>query len=287
MNSFLQFKNSIFNTLYMIFCGFEECVPSHSFGPAIRNCYLIHFCLDGKGTYFVKDKEYNIKKGQGFLIYPNEVTFYKADEKDPWTYLWVAFSGSRAEEYLNLCGLDEDNLVFNSNNGDRLKKYVELMLEQKEVGVKTEFFIQGLLFQFISELILEECNMEQKYLESFKLDYNLDNLYIQKALEYVNLNYKNSITVNEIANYLNLNRSYLTHIFKKNLNMTPQEFLLKFKITKASELLHVTDYSICAISNILGYESESSFIKIFKKFTGVSPSKYRKDKLYNFNNIKF
>ena len=69
--------------------------------------------------------------------------------------------------------------------------------------------------------------------------------------------------------------------------MTPQEFLLKFKITKASELLHVTDYSVCVISNILGYESESSFIKMFKKFTGVSPSKYRKDKIYNFNNIKF
>ena len=162
MNSFLQFKNSIFNTLYMVFCGFEECVPSHSFGPAIRNCYLIHFCLDGKGTYFVRDKEYNIKKGQGFLIYPNELTFYKADEKEPWTYLWVAFSGSRAEEYLNLCGLDQDNLVFNSDKGNQLKKYVELMLEQREVGVKTEFFIQGLLFQFISELILEECNMEQK-----------------------------------------------------------------------------------------------------------------------------
>ena len=128
--------------------------------------------------------------------------------------------------------------------------------------------------------------LKKNYLETLNKEYNIDNLYIQKALKYINLNYENSISVNEIANYLNLNRSYVTYIFKKHLNITPQEFLLKFKVIKAAELLHITDYSIRVIANVLGYSTESSFCKTFKKIMGVSPARYRKDKKHNFNNIK-
>lgn len=270
----------------MLFCGIEECKPLHSFGPIARNCYLLHFCLQGKGIYRVKDKVYNIKQGQGFLIFPGEITFYQADENNPWTYIWIAMSGSRTEEYLKLCGLDSDNLIFTSNNGEKLKNYVEAMLTQNSIGIKNEFFIQGLLFQFISELILTNGQNNKLNQTILGENYNIDNLYIQKTLEFVNLNYNSSLTVNEIANYLNIHRSYLTYIFKKNLNFTPQEFLLKFKSIKAAELLHTTDYSIQIIADILGYGSESSFCKAFKKSVGVSPAKYRKDKLYNFNDIK-
>lgn len=285
MSSFLEFKNNIFDNFYMVFCGIEECVPLHSFGPAVRNCYLLHFILDGKGTYRVRDKEYHLGKGEGFLIYPNDITFYQADEKEPWVYLWIAFSGYKSEEYLKLCGIDYENLICRSDKGEELREYVEIMLEQKKVEIKNEFFIQGLLFKFISALILEDNNIAKQD-TSVKINYNLDNLYIKKALEYINLNYENSITVNEIANYLNLNRSYLTYIFKKNLNVTPQEFLLNFKTIKAAELLHITDYPVQAIANVLGYGSESSFCKAFKKIMGTSPAKYRKDKIHKFNNIK-
>ena len=168
MNSFLEVKNSIFYTFYMVFCGIEKCISLHSFGPAVRNCYLLHFCLDGKGKYYVREREYHIGKGEGFLIYPNEVTFYQADEEEPWTYIWVAFSGARAEEYLKLCGIDFENLVFKSDKGDELKKCVEIMLQQKEIGIKNEFFIQGLLFQFISLLILENNEVKKKLFGNIK-----------------------------------------------------------------------------------------------------------------------
>ena len=109
---YLEQTNNQHVDLSLCFCGMEICESSYGFGPAIREQYLIHYVLDGKGTYSVGNKTYNIKKNQGFLIYPNELTYYEADKYDPWTYIWVGFNGIKAEQYLNYANLDNKNLIF-------------------------------------------------------------------------------------------------------------------------------------------------------------------------------
>ena len=73
--------------------------------------YLIHYVLSGKGHFRFHDKEYRLEAGYGFLIQPNELAFYQADAKDPWSYLWV-LAGSRAEEYLHSMGLSDRHPIF-------------------------------------------------------------------------------------------------------------------------------------------------------------------------------
>lgn len=70
-------------------CGCSQTAPLHSFGPASKPHYLIHYVLSGKGHFRFHDKEYRLEAGYGFLIQPNELAFYQADAKDPWSYLWV------------------------------------------------------------------------------------------------------------------------------------------------------------------------------------------------------
>ena len=81
----LQLTGSKFRDLYLCFCGVSECEPCHSFGPAVRPSYILHYILSGKGMYKVGDRKYKLMEGQGFLIEPEAVTFYQADEKEPWT----------------------------------------------------------------------------------------------------------------------------------------------------------------------------------------------------------
>ena len=74
--------------------GREDCEPAHSYGPAIRNHYLFHYILSGKGTFMWQDGKRRenravLKAGQGFLISPGQITTYVADDRIPWEYCWL------------------------------------------------------------------------------------------------------------------------------------------------------------------------------------------------------
>ena len=82
--------------LYMTCCGCSRTEPLHRFGPALKPHYLIHYVLSGKGIFRLEGEEYPLEAGYGFLIEPGQMSLYQADEKEPWTYIWVGFAGDRA-----------------------------------------------------------------------------------------------------------------------------------------------------------------------------------------------
>ena len=96
--SFSVFPNENFLDLRLYQYGWEQCSPLHSFGPFVRNHYLFHYVISGKGSMDWTDqdgvrREYRLKADQGFLISPGQVSTYSADEKDPWKYVWLEFDG--------------------------------------------------------------------------------------------------------------------------------------------------------------------------------------------------
>ena len=76
-----------FSDLYLCFCGYEACQPLHSYGPAVRPNYVIHYIISGKGTFTIGNRTYRLTAGQGFFLMPNVRTYYEADADDPWTCL--------------------------------------------------------------------------------------------------------------------------------------------------------------------------------------------------------
>src|SRR5699024_7521920 len=90
------------------FCGFSKTLPFHSFGPAIRQDFILHVIMEGKGTYHVREQRYELKKGDLFLIRPGESTFYLADGEDPWVYCWLSFGGAAAEEIIRRSPFKDD-----------------------------------------------------------------------------------------------------------------------------------------------------------------------------------
>ena len=71
--------------LCLAYCGLEECDPGHRVGPNRRKCYVLHVITDGKGTYETKNKVYYLRKGDAFIMYPEEESYYQADEENPWS----------------------------------------------------------------------------------------------------------------------------------------------------------------------------------------------------------
>lgn len=279
MYSFAEIKSEMFSNFYLMFCGMQECTPLYSFGPAVRTEFLLHYCVSGKGYYFANDKKYTIEAGDAFLIVPNEVTFYQADEEDPWVYLWIGIAGSKVEHYLKYCGLDREHLICHCEHPQQLVVYVNDIIEHSSLSYSNEMYIQGVLFQIFA-LFSEAANVEyEKALTS-------RNIYVNRAIEYIQMHYQEMITVNDIADYVCINRSYLSTLFQRELHMSPQQFLLKFRITKATDFLINSDVSIKNISYSCGYANQLAFSKAFRKITGMSPSAYRKINKIETNSVR-
>lgn len=270
MYSALELNNKSFEDFYVKFCGMQACTPKYSYGPAIRHHHLLHICLAGKGQYHVDNKVYTIKAGDVFLIEPEVVTYYQADEEDPWTYAWIGFSGTKTDVYLHRSGFTPQQLVVHCEYVDEVRELFISMLAHNKLSYSNEFFIQGQLFIFFSYLAK---SAKVKYQEKENKDYNP---YVNKAIEYVQNNYQNVVTVAGIAEYLSINRSYLTVLFNKHLHMSPQEFLFRYRMHQAEELLINSDLNMSQIAFSCGYANSLSFSKAFHQSHDMSPRDYRK-----------
>ena len=188
----LEFSGKKTGSLFLNCCGMSRTEPFHSFGPAIKPHYLIHFILNGKGRFSIGGKEYLLERGCGFLIPPEELAFYQADEQNPWTYVWVGFYGSMARELISSMGLSATSPVFQSDKEEEFYQAVTDMMEHNTFGIANELRRNGQLQLFLS-LIAESAHIEEKG-EADKADN-----YVRRATEFILSNYCNPIKVTDVA----------------------------------------------------------------------------------------
>jgi len=261
-----QIKND-FIDLYLSTCGMQNCIPGHNFGPAIREEYLLHFIIDGKGYYKVNGNVYTLSKGDFFLICPNTQIYYEADKKNPWSYVWVGFQGVKASLYLKHAGLDAENLLGHLPDVSFIFTCVQQMMCARQLTISNELKRDASLFQILSALI---DNHYQLLPKSDKYDYPYS-VYVNQAMAYISIHYKETVKVSDIAAYIGIDRSYLTHIFKKELQISPQEYLIKYRMDQAEILLRDKNLKIQTVAKEIGYSDAITFSKMYKKIKGISP----------------
>ncbi len=255
--------------------GWEECKPLHSFGPFVRNHYLLHYIISGRGMLYShstngKIHEYNLAANQAFLICPGQVNMYTADEKEPWKYVWIEFDGIHAEECLLHAGLEWDPPIYlpqSIEHGERLR---DRMLYFYENSAKSPIHLIGQLYLFLDELI-EFSSSRQNFAEKGQKDF-----YINEAVVYIQQNYNRKLTIDEVADFCKLNRNHFSRKFKKVMGCSPQEFLIHQRLTNATELMRFTDLPIKIITDQCGYPNQLYFSQAFKKCYGLSPQEWRK-----------
>lgn len=106
-------------------------------------------------------------------------------------------------------------------------------------------------------------------------DFHKGNNKIDQAIEYINKNYNKDINMATIANHLSLNYSYFSHLFSEKIGLSFSDYLKKFRIEKAKELLKTTNLKVNEISNKVGFNKIKSFTGTFHTLTGITPTDYR------------
>ncbi len=254
--------------------GWEKCEPLHAFGPAARNHYLFHFVLSGSGILRADNAKgenltYHIKSQQGFMIFPHQVCTYVADQKIPWEYVWLEFDGLKVKEIVETCGLSVDTPVYRPRYRDICQLMVQEMLYIAQHAQESPFHLIGHLFLFLDYFTKASTPITTGQ------GGRMRDFYIKEALSFIEQNFQNEISVEDIASFCGLNRSYFGKIFHDTMGKSPQEFLISYRMSKAGELLKLTSLSIADIGNAVGYPNQLHFSRAFKNVYGVSPRKWR------------
>lgn len=97
------------------------------------------------------------------------------------------------------------------------------------------------------------------------------------SIKYINEHFTENIDLKKLADIEHYNVSYYSEWFKHNMNVSPIEYIQNLRIKRARELLLNTDLTILQISQLVGYEHNSSFTKVFKNLEKISPAEFRKN----------
>lgn len=271
---FSVFPNENFFDLGLYQYGWEQCAPAHSFGPAARNHYIFHYVISGTGTLFADDEngnttEWQVKSGQGFMLFPGQVNTYIADSTLPWEYTWVEFDGLRAREIVTTAGLSLNQPVYHASSKELRNQMMGEMLYLSRHSEESPFHLIGHLYLFLDYFMRSAATVHVKQNGSIR------DFYIKEALSYIEQNFQNDISVEDISAFCGLNRSYFGKIFHDTIGRSPQEFLISYRMTKAAELLKITSLSIADIGNAVGYPNQLHFSRAFKNVYGMSPRNWR------------
>lgn len=256
----------------LTYCGMEQCKPEHCFGPKKREAYVFHVVLSGKGKLELPGKTYELSAGDAFLIWPGVESTYQADKEDPWYYVWIGVEGYRAEKMFEIAGFSSKEPVRKVDCKEQLRDYIKAMLESPDIDLKENMRRNGYVKLFFSALMESYQRMNPAALQEHAYP---GVVYVKNAIEYMNYHYQEKIKINELAEYIGVNRSYLTNMFKKEVGYSPQEYLVNLRIEKAKQLIRNTRMTISAIAEQIGYSDQLAFSKIFKQKLGMSPKHYR------------
>ena len=256
--------------------GWENCAPLHSYGPAKRNHYLFHFIFGGKGYLSSNDSAgqthlYKLEANQGFLICPGQVNTYYADEKTPWEYAWLEFDGVKALEYMEMAGLGWDRPVYYLKKREEGALLKEELMAIVDNPFRSSINQIGHLYLFFDALIRSSVN-RKTVVQSGKMR----DTYIKEAISFIEMNYGRAISVEDIADFCNINRSYLNRLFKESTGKTLQNFLMYYRMNRAAELLKVSELTVNEIGKRCGYQNQLHFSRAFKTIFGLSPMQWKK-----------
>lgn len=248
--------------------GYQRCEPNYQWGPGVRDHYLIHYIVSGKGYYVTNHKTFHLTSGDVFLIYPDTQVTYYADTIDPWEYYWVGFSGSDVGLILESTDFSSDSPVISScSYGEKIKELLYKIYEARGNELSNAVAMAGQLYIALS-LFLSGASNQKKHQHA-----NFD--YVQKAITYMESHFSYTITIDDVAAYVGISRSHLFREFKAHLGKSPKEYLSEFRIKYSCSLLKNTNLSIGAIAASVGYENGLYFSKVFQSVKGIPPSKYR------------
>lgn len=260
------------NDLQLAYCGSEQCAPGHRFGPNRRECFVLHVVRSGEGRLLLNGEEFTLGEGFAFVLRAHQEAWYEADHERPWNYFWVGFSGVDAETCVRKAGFPKERPFRPVGCTEKLGEYLDEMLDAHQLNFWNSLRRNANLMLFFSELI-QDYTSTQSLRQSYSYS---SSSYVRYVKDYIDRYYEKKLRIGAIAEYIGVNRSYLSNSFRRETGVSPQEYLMGIRIRRAQTLLRESGFMIAEIAQQVGYPDALAFSRIFRQRVGLSPSAYRR-----------
>lgn len=228
--------------------------------------YYLLYVTDG-GLEIFTDGEPIIVGVNSLVVFPPRKGYKHRTIVDngPLSYFWVHFTGSQVEKILSDCGI---KLFPEINQASAINSIFSRFQKLFEGFAKKDRFRDLDLSALLSRLLVEAGRaIESRY---------TDNISLAKSIRYINEFYNTQIKISQLAKIENVCMTTYNLHFKKQLGITPTQYITKLRIDSAVELLESSDQTVQEISELCGFTDANFFTRTFKKVKGVSPTAYRK-----------
>ncbi|MCM3746207.1 AraC family transcriptional regulator [Paenibacillus pasadenensis] len=263
---------------WLLRAGSNVAKPHYRVGPRRIECYSIHFVREGTLIVESGGKQSVLSAGDVFCMYPNRTyVYYKPNDPDTLRLSWFRIDGPGMEKLIGLAGFKPESPYLKGKWSPELQELIEQVLHRlREPGtdkLTACLELKSLMYHFFAKFI--PAGDTQRSGPSAKQS------WIEPCMSYIRLHAAEGITVEQVARFAGLNRSYFSTLFTKTAGISPAEYIASVKMSKAKELLLGTPASVTEIANSLGYSTLFAFTRAFKTYHSLSPSAYR-----NQNNTK-
>lgn len=246
----------------------------------------IALCTGGKGKFIFTNKEYNVSEGDIFIISNFENHVAVSIPPNIINFIFVIFlpifiapPGSRQFDFEYLSPFWYNSETFDNkidHNATIASEIYTMIKELKQIWDKKEIGYKHLIDSNLRRILA----ILIKYYKTVDPQYYLDNMYgqvhIKEALDYINNNYKNNITLADVSEKLHVGESRFRHLFKEKVHMSFKEYVTYLRLAESRKLLYSTDMNIYDIACNVGYTNIHQFYKVFEKYLNMTPAEYRK-----------
>lgn len=242
----------------------------------------ITYILSGRGRYHVEGEFYDVEAGDMIICNPGERHQHiVTNSKEPTVQFFAGFSGYQfrgmAPDTIRL--KDGGHLLrLGFEARQEVSKHCYEMIAENEAGKLGKYFmLKAHLMQIVLLMMREVLEQKEKQQKGMSFETYNKSYAVKKIITYLNENYAQKISLDQIAHNMYLSPVYISKIFKDETGETPINYLIKIRLEKARQILEEeSDSSIKSIANQVGYEDVYHFSKLFKKYYGVSPLFYKK-----------
>lgn len=242
-----------------------------------HNYYEIYYLLKGKVLYSVNNFVYQLMPGDVFIVLPNEkhYTHYDGNSECERINVYCSRKSVPTDMFGGIpCILDtmmhSGKIILPKKTQVDMSQLLMTML--RENNHPDQFSSAFLTLKLAELLLLIQRNGQ---LVNSTTQEGRDNT-IDKVLKYIETNFNQPITLEDIAEIANLSPAYFSRKFKKETGITFKDYLNFIRNKRACQALITTDDSVTKIAADCGFGSSNYFKDIFRKMNGVSPREYRK-----------
>jgi AraC-like DNA-binding protein len=262
--------------LGVLFAGHERNAPGHGV-QTVRDHFLFHYVLEGRGTFGLGRKTWNLGPGDGFLLAPGVAGRYAADPRRPWVYAWVGFHGRDAARLLPQVGFDAGQAVLEASPAPQLAaRLVGLVaiLRDREPGFSLA--AEGQMLLVLADLARLAGPRARVDMAAKAAAFT----WAEAAAEFIQTNHHRAIGVEAVAAYVGFSPSHLGRLFRAHYGTTVQAWLARTRIERAKLLLRTTDRPVSEVARSVGFRDYAPFEKRFRALTSTSPTEYRRGEFF-------